>query len=198
MTQSGHCRLDLISDPTTGAFIDFFANTGRRLCPRNRFWPRQQPLRCHHKFYYRGHCSTRFNYPSGSSMGFFIPTGSGGLPASYHMTFVAVPGAVLTYTLHCDCLHNVEDAGMRWAARRHRHFRRTAVQTCRKHSDHRITLRFASVLVYYFLARNDVYPLRAVLLSWRCLRGALRRVGGLGFGRCPQGGTRENLSRLQR
>src|SRR5262249_62096632 len=130
--------------------------------------------------------------------GVFMRVGGGGLSVCFPRALLAPAVAVFMSAVDCAWVHMAEDPGRRRCARRQRQFGVRAVETCRTHSDHRITLRFASVLVYYFLARNDVYPLRAVLLSWRCLRGALRRVGGLGFGRCPQGGTRENLSRLQR
>jgi hypothetical protein len=45
-------------------------------------------------------------------MGFFVPNGSGGLQAPYHLAFGALSD--LTYTLLQDCLNDVDDAGMRW------------------------------------------------------------------------------------
>ena len=56
----------------------------------------------------------RFNYPTGAFMDFFIPDGGGGLTAPFHLTFSADPHSKLTYTVHRDCLNNVDDAGGRW------------------------------------------------------------------------------------
>jgi hypothetical protein len=47
-------------------------------------------------------------------MDFFIPNGGGGLTAPFHLTFGAGPRPTLAYTLHRDCLDNVDDPGMRW------------------------------------------------------------------------------------
>jgi streptogramin lyase len=97
-------------NPATGAFIDFFANTGSdqyvpigiTFGPDNNLYVTTQDA------------VMRFNYPSGAFMDFFIPAGGGGLAAPFHLTFGAGPTLTLTYTLHRDCLHNVDDAAMRW------------------------------------------------------------------------------------
>ena len=97
-------------NPTTGAFIDFFANTGSDLYvpigitfgPDNNLYVATQ----------NAANVMRFNYPTGTFMDFFVPDGGGGLTAPFHLTFGA--GLTLTYTLHRDCLHNVDDPGMRW------------------------------------------------------------------------------------
>jgi hypothetical protein len=47
-------------------------------------------------------------------MDFFVPNGSGGLNAPFHLTFATGPSSTLIYTLQRDCLNNVDDAGMRW------------------------------------------------------------------------------------
>jgi hypothetical protein len=47
-------------------------------------------------------------------MDFFIPDGGGGLVEPFHLTFALSPSPTLTYTLHRDCLNNVDDQGMRW------------------------------------------------------------------------------------
>ena len=99
-------------DPVTGAFIDFFANTGSDLYvpfgiafgPDNNLYVATQ----------NAANVMRFNYPSGTFMDFFVPNGSGGLTAPFHLTFGAGASATLTYTLHRDCLDNVDDPGMRW------------------------------------------------------------------------------------
>jgi hypothetical protein len=99
-------------NPTTGAFIDFFANTGSDLhvpigitfgIDNNLYVATQN-----------GANVMRFNYPLGTFMDFFIPDGGGGLTAPFHLTFGAGPCPTLTYTLHQDCLNNVDDPGMRW------------------------------------------------------------------------------------
>jgi hypothetical protein len=56
----------------------------------------------------------RFNYPTGTFMDFFVPSGGGGLTGPFHLMFAAGPSSTLAYTLHRDCLNNVDDAGMRW------------------------------------------------------------------------------------
>jgi streptogramin lyase len=97
-------------NPTTGAFIDFFANTGSDLYvpigitfgPDNNLYVATQ----------NAANVMRFNYPTGTFMDFFIPDGGGSLTAPFHLTFGTSPA--LTYTLHRHCLNNVEDAGMRW------------------------------------------------------------------------------------
>jgi streptogramin lyase len=99
-------------DPTTGAFIGFFANTGSDLYvpigitfgPDNNLYVATQ----------NAANVMRFNYPTGTFMDFFIPDGGGGLTAPFHLTFGADPSPTLTYTLHRDCLNNVDDPGIRW------------------------------------------------------------------------------------
>jgi streptogramin lyase len=98
-------------NPTTGAFIDFFANTGSNLFvpigitfgPDNNLYVSTQ----------NAANVMRFNYPAGTFMDFFVPNGGGGLTAPFHLTFVAGP-SILTYTLQRDCLHNANDPGMHW------------------------------------------------------------------------------------
>jgi hypothetical protein len=97
-------------NPTTGAFIDFFANTGDDYAFGIAFGPDNN--------LYVGTVSsitgaaavTRFNYPTGASMGFFVPSGSGGLTEPFGLTFAPD----LTYTLHRDCLNDIVDSGMSW------------------------------------------------------------------------------------
>jgi hypothetical protein len=98
-------------NPTTGAFIDFFAKVddqysspiGIAFGPDNNLYVATT-----------NHSNVmRFNYPTGAFMDFFVPDGSGGLTAPHHLMFEGIPGA-LTYTLHRDCLNDVNDAGMRW------------------------------------------------------------------------------------
>jgi streptogramin lyase len=99
-------------NPTTGAFIDFFANTGSDLYgpigiafgPDNNLYVATQNLAN----------VMRFNYPTGQFMDFFVPNGSGGLTEPFHLTFGEGASSTLTYTLHRDCLNNIEDPGMRW------------------------------------------------------------------------------------
>jgi streptogramin lyase len=98
-------------NPTTGAFIDFFANTGSDLLspigitfgPDNNLYVSTQ----------NAANVMRFNYPAGTFTDFFVPNGGGGLTAPFHLTFGAGP-SVLTYTLQRDCLTNVNDPGMLW------------------------------------------------------------------------------------
>lgn len=81
-------------NPTTGAFIDFFANTGSDLYvptgitfgPDDNLYVATQN---------KGNVM-RFNYPTGDFMDFFVPDGGGGLTAPFHLTFTPFP----TYTLH--------------------------------------------------------------------------------------------------
>ena len=101
-------------NPTTGAFIDFFINTGIDYALGMGFGPDNNLYVVTSPNTGGPPAVTRFNFPSGASMGFFVAPGSGGLSAPFHLTFGAVPGATLTYTLHRDCLNNVDDAGMRW------------------------------------------------------------------------------------
>src|SRR5215472_7683425 len=99
-------------NPTTGAFIDFFANTGSDLYapigiafgPDNNLYVATQ----------NAANVMRFNYPTGAFMDFFVPDGGGGLTAPFHLTFGAGPSSTLTYTLQRECLNNLDDPGMRW------------------------------------------------------------------------------------
>ena len=76
-------------NPTTGAFIDFFANTGSDLYvplgiafgPDNNLYVATQ----------NAANVMRFNYPTGTFMDFFVPNGGGGLTAPFHLTFGAGP-----------------------------------------------------------------------------------------------------------
>jgi DNA-binding beta-propeller fold protein YncE len=98
-------------NPTTGAFIDFFANTGSDL-----FVPIGITFGPDSNLYVSTQNAAnvmRFNYPAGTFMDFFVPSGGGGLTAPFHLTFRAGP-SVLTYTLDRDCLHNAKDSGMHW------------------------------------------------------------------------------------
>jgi WD40 repeat protein len=98
--------------PTTGAFIDFFANTGSDLyAPIGIAFGPDDNLYVATSAFAN---VMRFNYPTGSFMDFFVPNGGGGLTAPFHLTFGVAPASDLTYTLHRDCLHNVDDPGMRW------------------------------------------------------------------------------------
>jgi streptogramin lyase len=99
-------------NPTTGAFIDFFANTGSNL-----YYPIGITFGLDNNLYVATQNTAnvmRFNYPTGTFIDFFIPDGGGGLTAPFHMTFGTGPCPTLTYTLHRDCLNNVDDTGMRW------------------------------------------------------------------------------------
>jgi hypothetical protein len=96
----------------TGGFMDFFANTGSDLYapigitfgPDTNLYVATQ-----------GAANVmRFAYPSGTFMDFFVPDGGGGLAAPFHLTFGTDPFPALTYTLQRECLHNVDDPGMRW------------------------------------------------------------------------------------
>jgi DNA-binding beta-propeller fold protein YncE len=99
-------------NPTTGEFIDFFANTGSDLYvpigiafgPDNNLYVATQ----------NAANVMRFNYPTGTFMDFFVPDGGGGLTEPFHLTFRAGSHLAGTYTLHRDCLDNVDDPGMRW------------------------------------------------------------------------------------
>jgi sugar lactone lactonase YvrE len=72
-------------DPTTGAFIDFFAKTGNDLYvpigiafgPDNNLYVATQ----------NAANVMRFSYPAGTFMDFFVPDGGGGLTAPFHLTF---------------------------------------------------------------------------------------------------------------
>jgi hypothetical protein len=99
-------------NPTTGAFIDFFANTGSDLYlpigitfgPDNNLY-----VAIWNVF----NAVMRFNYPTRTFMDFFVPNGGGGLTAPFHLIFKGgLPS--LSYTLHRDCLHDAHDPGMHW------------------------------------------------------------------------------------
>ena len=98
-------------DPTTGAFIDFFANTGSNINPVGiAFGP-------DNNLYVATQTAAnvmRFNYPTGTFMDFFVPNGGGGLINPFHLTFKIVLSPALAYTLHRDCLHSAHDPGMHW------------------------------------------------------------------------------------
>jgi DNA-binding beta-propeller fold protein YncE len=96
-------------NPTTGAFIDLFANTGSDLySPIGIAFGPDNNL-----YVSTGYANVmRFNYPTGAFMDFFVATGAGGLTAPFHLVFATSPA--LTYTLHRDCLDNIDDAAMRW------------------------------------------------------------------------------------
>jgi hypothetical protein len=72
-------------NPTTGAFIDFFAKTGNDLYvpigiafgPDNNLYVATQ----------NAANVMRFSYPAGTFMDFFVPDGGGGLTAPFHLTF---------------------------------------------------------------------------------------------------------------
>jgi WD40 repeat protein len=99
-------------NPTNGAFIDFFAKTGNdnyspigiAFGPDNNLYVATQ----------NASNVMRFNYPTGTFMNFFVPNGTGGLSEPFHLTFAVGSSSTLTYTLHRDCLNNVDDPGMRW------------------------------------------------------------------------------------
>src|SRR5262249_9801292 len=95
-------------NPTTGAFIDLFVNMGYDHPLGIAFGPDNNLYVATTTIIGGQSAVMRFNYPTGASMGVFVPPGSGGLAGPSHLTFTAVPGATLTYTLHRDCLHNVE------------------------------------------------------------------------------------------
>jgi WD40 repeat protein len=98
-------------NPTTGAFIDMFANSGSDLyAPIGIAFGPDNNL-----YVSTGYANVmRFNYPTGTFMDFFVPNGAGGLTAPFHLTFATGPSTTLTYTLHRDCLDNVDDGAMRW------------------------------------------------------------------------------------
>ena len=74
-------------NPTTGAFIDFFANTGSDLYvpigiafgPDNNLYVATQ----------NAANVMRFKYPTGTFIDFFVPDGGGGLTEPFHLTFAA-------------------------------------------------------------------------------------------------------------
>jgi hypothetical protein len=95
-------------NPTTGAFIDFFANTGGdEYVPEGIAFGPDNNLYVSTQWHEN---VMRFNYPTGTFMDFFVPNASGGLTRPYALTFVPD----LTYTLHRDCLNDVVDSGMSW------------------------------------------------------------------------------------
>jgi WD40 repeat protein len=99
-------------DPTTGAFIDFFAKTGSDL-----YSPTGIAFGPDDNLYVATQNAAnvmRFNYPTGTFMGFFVPDGGGGLTEPFHLAFGLSRSPSLTYDLHRECLNNVEDSGMRW------------------------------------------------------------------------------------
>jgi hypothetical protein len=98
-------------DPATGAFIDLFANTGSDLySPIGIAFGPDNNL-----YVSTGYANVmRFNYPTGTFMDFFVPDGGGGLTGPFHLTFATGPSSTLSYTLHRNCLNNIDDPGMRW------------------------------------------------------------------------------------
>ena len=71
-------------DPTTGAFIDLFAEIDARHCPVGiAFGPDGNLYAAT-----GGACTVmRFDYPTGAFIDFFVPEGTGGLTNPFHMTF---------------------------------------------------------------------------------------------------------------
>ena len=84
-------------NPTTGAFIDFFANTGSDL-----YSPLGIAFGPDNNLYIATGITNvmRFNYPTGPFMDFFVPGGGGGLTAPFHLTFGAGPSSIL----HTPCI----------------------------------------------------------------------------------------------
>ena len=72
----------------TGAFIDFFANTGSDL-----YSPIGITFGPDNNLYVATGANNvmRFNYPAGTFMDFFVPDGGGGLTMPYHLTFGSGP-----------------------------------------------------------------------------------------------------------
>jgi len=99
-------------NPMTGAFIDFFANSGSDLYvpigiafgPDNHLYVATQ----------NSANVMRFNYPTGAFMDFFVPSGGGGLTGPFHLTFGTNLSPTRTFTLRRECLDNVDDPGLRW------------------------------------------------------------------------------------
>src|SRR6202051_814594 len=84
-------------DPTTGAFIDLFANTGSDL-----YVPIGITFGPDDNLYVATQNTAnvmRFNYPTGNFMDFFVPDGGGGLTDPFPLTFGTAPSPSLTYTL---------------------------------------------------------------------------------------------------
>jgi WD40 repeat protein len=99
-------------NPTTGAFINFFANTGN-----DQYYPIGIAFGPDNNLYVATQNASnvmRFNYPTGAFMDLFVPAGSGGLSEPFHLTFAIGSASTLTYTLQPDCLNNVDDSAMLW------------------------------------------------------------------------------------
>ena len=99
-------------DPITGAFIDFFANTGSDL-----YVPIGITFGADNHLYVATQNSAnvmRFDYPTGAFMNFFVPNGGGGLTEPFQLIFGGAPSSCLTYTLQRECLNNIDDPAMRW------------------------------------------------------------------------------------
>jgi WD40 repeat protein len=99
-------------NPTTGAFIDFFADTGN-----DQYYPIGITFGPDNNLYVATQNASnvmRFNYPTGAFMDLFVPDGGGGLIEPFHLTFATGPASTLTYTLQRDCLNNVDDSAMLW------------------------------------------------------------------------------------
>jgi DNA-binding beta-propeller fold protein YncE len=97
---------------TTGAFIDFFANTGSDL-----YVPLGVAFGPDGNLYVATQSRNnvmRFKYPTGALLDFFVPNGGGGLTAPFDLMFAASASPSLTYVLEQGCLDNVDDAAMRW------------------------------------------------------------------------------------
>jgi hypothetical protein len=98
--------------PTTGAFIDLFANTGN-----DQYVPIGMGFGPDNNLYVATQNNgnvMRFKYPTGAFMDFFVPDGGGGLTEPFHLLFRGKVSPTTTYTLHRHCLTNVDDPGMRW------------------------------------------------------------------------------------
>jgi len=99
-------------DSATGAFVDFFANTGSDL-----YVPIGLAFGPDNNLYVATQNAANvmwFNYPSGAFMDFFVPDGGGGLTAPFHILFSAGPASSLVYVLERECLNNADDSGGRW------------------------------------------------------------------------------------
>jgi sugar lactone lactonase YvrE len=97
-------------NPSTGAFIDLFVDTGSVAPTGIAFGPDQNL----YVAIQNPSSVMRFNYPTGAPMGAFVPQGSGGLQAPFHLMFAAVRRPTLTYTLQQDCVNDVHDSAMSW------------------------------------------------------------------------------------
>src|SRR5262249_29905438 len=94
-------------NPTTGAFIDFFANTGLHSPSGIAFGPDNNLYVATVAPVAGGAGNVmRFNYPTGTFMDFFVPDGGGRLAQPFHLTFGAGPGrrialpSILSILLH--------------------------------------------------------------------------------------------------